>query len=84
MFYPKMMTAGLYEISSGLSGVGIRERMQSIMPWRPLEVSGRGGRMLLQNVGSLTQAQFIVVIIGSVVGFLIMVALILMVIVLAR
>ena len=40
--------------------------------------------MLLQSVGSLSQAQFIVVIIGSVVGFLVIIALILMVVMIAR
>ena len=50
----------------------------------PIEAAGRGGRMLLQSVGSLSQAQFIVVIIGSIVGFLVIVALILMVVMIAR
>ena len=91
MFYPKLMTAGLYAISSGLSGgAGVHMLLQSDgMPATggregPIVAAGRGGRMLLQSVGSLSQAQFIVVIIGSVVGFLVIVALILMVVMIAR
>ena len=91
MFYPKLMTAGLYAISSGLrGGEGVRMLLQSDgMPATggtegPIEAAGRGGRMLLQSVGSLSQAQFIVVIIGSIVGFLVIVALILMVVMIAR
>ena len=66
----------LHTGSDGMPATGGREG--------PIEVAGRGGRMLLQSVGSLSQAQFIVVIIGSIVGFLVIVALILMVVMIAR
>ena len=77
--------ASFFALSGVAKGGRLLERVLSLGPMSATW-GGAAGRRLLDggNIGVLTQQEFILVVISSVIGFLLIVALVIMVVLITR